>query len=127
MTRAVLNLLLAFLLTGLTGCELFTQHPDLGVTNQSGPSWNGVWYEGKVTIHNYSTTYTAYNVGISSKLKSGNTIVATGGGSGGTLEPGESIVISVVLTSAYDEKVNGTFDSKLYWTDEYDRSWSKSY
>lgn len=109
----------------LAGCTF--QHAELDVTNQSDPGWNGHWYEGKVTIHNYSSSHTAYNVGVSVKLKKGNTIVARGGGSGGSLEPGESITISVILTSPYDERIEGTFESILSWTDEYNQTWSKSY
>jgi len=77
------------------------------------------------TIENDGTGGTAYNVGVSVKLKSGNTIVDNGTVYAGTLESGESISKDVWFTSIKSSSEYGSAVVKLSWYD-YDGGYYES-
>lgn len=118
-----------FTLSGLvfSACDSWIQHPEVEITSQSGVVKNFFSYTQSVTVTNMSQAYTAYDISIDAEIKSGSMIIAQGGASIGTLEPGESMMVDVIMTSRGSGQSQGSTKLILYWTDEHDRQWSKKY
>jgi len=111
----------------ISACDSWIQHPEVEISSQSGVSWNKLWYSQSVTVTNTSKAYTAYNISIDAEMKSGSMIVARGFSSVGTLDPGESMSVDVLMTTRGSGQSQGSTKLILSWTDEHDREWSKTY
>ncbi|MCA0447232.1 MAG: hypothetical protein LCH54_13495 [Bacteroidetes bacterium] len=127
MKPAIRVILFTFSSLVFSSCDSWIQHPEVEISSQSGVVKEYSVYRQSVTVTNTSNAYTAYNISIDAEMKSGSMIIAQGGASIGTLEPGESMMVDVIMTSRGSGQSQGSTKLILYWTDEHDRQWSKKY
>lgn len=127
MKPAIRVILFTFSILVISACDSWIQHPEVEISSQSGVSWNKLWYSQSVTVTNTSKAYTAYNISIKAEMKSGSMVVARGTAVVGTLDPGESMRVSVTMFNDDSEQIQGNTELVLSWSDEHDREWSKTY